>query len=465
MSEVPNDNTILPLVCLGSFPLCQKDSTYFLDINIFTEGAYNGGMEMSTFLNINDFLPVNQPFSGEPWNYQGTETLDSIPNENVTDWVLVELRETNAEAHTATPLSIIHKQAALLLNDGSIVGLDGTSILSFNHCIIYNLFVVIWHRNHLGVMSANPLTESEKIYTYDFYSGEAQVYGGANAHKELETSIWGMIASDGKADLQINNDDKNEVWQPSAGNSGYEAGDFNLDGQVNNNDKIQFWEINAGLASQVPGGYFFNCGEVLIDPRDGQYYTTVEIENQCWMAENLNIGTMIYGYKDQLDNSIIEKYCYHNDTSLCDEYGGLYQWNEMMQYTSEQGTQGICPPGWHLPTDDEWKILEGAVDSIYGIGDPEWDQMMWRGYDAGGNLKETGYIHWADPNYGATNSSKFTVLPAGSRFYDGTAFYWKHLGTFFWTSTDFDNEPFGRSLSFTKKTIFRYNYPKTMGNS
>ncbi len=51
----------------------------------------------------------------------------------------------------------------------------------------------------------------------------------------------------------------------------------------------------------------------------------------------------------------------------------LYQWEEMMQYTTQQGAQGICPPGWHLPTDEEWKVLEGAVDSQYGIGDPEWD--------------------------------------------------------------------------------------------
>ena len=73
------------------------------------------------------------------------------------------------------------------------------------------------------------------------------------------------------------------------------------------------------------------------------------------------------------DNGTMEKYCYNNEPDSCTKYGGLYQWDEMMQYTTQQGVQGICPPGWHLPTDEEWKVLEGAVDSQYGIGDPEWD--------------------------------------------------------------------------------------------
>jgi len=56
------------------------------------------------------------------------------------------------------------------------------------------------------------------------------------------------------------------------------------------------------------------------------------------------------------NNSVIEKYCYNNEEDSCTKYGGLYQWDEMMQYTTEQGVRGICPAGWHLPTDEEWKI-------------------------------------------------------------------------------------------------------------
>jgi hypothetical protein len=80
----------------------------------------------------------------------------------------------------------------------------------------------------------------------------------------------------------------------------------------------------------------------LYDPCDGissilysgQIYNTVAIGYQCWLKENLNIGTRINGSQNQTDNGIIEKYCYDDNESNCDEYGGLYQWDEMMQYTT-----------------------------------------------------------------------------------------------------------------------------------
>ncbi len=104
---------------------------------------------------------------------------------------------------------------------------------------------------------------------------------------------------------------------------------------------------------------------------------------------NLNVGTMINGNQNQEDNGTIEKYCYDNNSSHCDTYGGLYQWNEIMQHTTTPGLQGICPPDWHIPTNEEWKQLEGETDSQYGYPDPEWDIVGWRGFDAGLNLKAT----------------------------------------------------------------------------
>ena len=159
----------------------------------------------------------------------------------------------------------------------------------------------------------------------------------------------------------------------------------------------------------------WTCGEPITDSRDGQTYNTVQIGDQCWMAENMNIGTMINGSNDQIDNGVIEKYCYDNVPANCDTYGGLYQWNELMQYETTQGIQGICPTGWHIATDEELKTLEGTVDSQYGVGDPVWDETGNRGLDAGGNLKETGTTLWEPPNTGATNSSGFTALPSGYR--------------------------------------------------
>ena len=104
-----------------------------------------------------------------------------------------------------------------------------------------------------------------------------------------------------------------------------------------------------------PGPTSFTCGNSFTDPRNGQAYNTVQIGDQCWMAENLNIGYMINGTEEMTDNGVIEKYCYDDNPANCDEYGGFYQWNEMIQYMSATGLQGICPEGWRIPSDDEWE--------------------------------------------------------------------------------------------------------------
>lgn len=154
------------------------------------------------------------------------------------------------------------------------------------------------------------------------------------------------------------------------------------------------------------------CPATPIVEYEGQVYNTIQIFSQCWLKENLNVGTMIQGVDSADDNSIIEKYCYNNEPDSCTKYGGLYQWDEMMQYTTQQGVQGICPPGWHLPADEEWKVLEGAMDSQYGIGDPEWDRGGFRGYDVGTSIKTKS--GWYDGKNG-TDLFGFSGMPAGFR--------------------------------------------------
>jgi hypothetical protein len=112
----------------------------------------------------------------------------------------------------------------------------------------------------------------------------------------------------------------------------------------------------------------FVCGQPITDSRDAQIYNTVMIGAQCWFAQNLNIGTMLNSTSTQTNNSIIEKYCYNDDAVNRAVYGGLYQWDELMNYTSSSitvpsGRQGICPLGWHLPSDAEWCQLETYLDA------------------------------------------------------------------------------------------------------
>ena len=121
------------------------------------------------------------------------------------------------------------------------------------------------------------------------------------------------------------------------------------------------------------------------DPRNGRsyyYYTAVSSKtgkSVTVMAENLNVGDMVLGEKDQNDDSNIERYCYNNDTTYCDQFGGLYQWAEMMQLPSRCNTescadlilpnhQGICPDGWRLFTWDDYLIIRQYNDEFdHGI--------------------------------------------------------------------------------------------------
>jgi uncharacterized protein (TIGR02145 family) len=204
----------------------------------------------------------------------------------------------------------------------------------------------------------------------------------------------------------------------------------------------------------------FFCGDVLRDFRDGKSYNTVKIGTQCWMAENLNIGTMINGSGNQTDNATIEKYCYSDNTSNCDVYGGLYQWDEMMQYVTTGGTQGICPTGWHLPIDDEWKTLEMYL----GMSQAQADATGWRGTDEGGKLKEAGTSHWVSPNTGATNSSGFTGLPGGYRGTNGT-FTGLTGEAFFWSSSESGSDAWYRALTSSFASVRRDGMVRVYGFS
>jgi uncharacterized protein (TIGR02145 family) len=190
---------------------------------------------------------------------------------------------------------------------------------------------------------------------------------------------------------------------------------------------------------------------------EGQLYNTIQIFSQCWLNENLNVGEMIPGTMDQSNNGTMEKYCYNNYPDNCDTYGGLYQWDEMMQYITQQGTQGICPPGWHLPTDEDWKVLEGAVDSQYGIGDLEWESVGYRGYEAGFNLKTTS--GW-DYDGNGIDLFGFSCLPGGGCDNDGSFSGFGEDGNW-WTST----EAWGRGLYCFYPEVARYGLNENNGFS
>lgn len=186
------------------------------------------------------------------------------------------------------------------------------------------------------------------------------------------------------------------------------------------------------------------CGKLKVK-YEGKTYNTVQIGKLCWFKENLNVGKKTNGNRDSRDNGKIEKYCYADRESNCKTYGGLYQWNEAMGYSTTPGTQGICPTGWHIPTYAEFEALQAAVN-----------------YD-GNALKSIGQ-GLGDGT--GTNTSGFSALLAGSRNYDEN--FYSHLGgnTYFWSSTENGSGiAFSLGLSNAGSYIGLYGYDEEYGFS
>ena len=196
---------------------------------------------------------------------------------------------------------------------------------------------------------------------------------------------------------------------------------------------------------------------------DGNTYQTIQIGDQCWMAENLKVthyrnGDPIPCITSNSDWGSLTTgaYCnYDNNASNVAIYGRLYNWYAV------NDNRNIAPEGWHLPSDAEWKQLEMYL----GMSQTEADKTDWRGTNEGGKLKENGTLHWNDPNNGATNESGFTALPGGQRDDDGGYFDMGNLALF-WSSTERSNYyAWSRTLSYNESEIRRLYYHEGSGFS
>ena len=170
------------------------------------------------------------------------------------------------------------------------------------------------------------------------------------------------------------------------------------------------------------------CPPTITDSRDGQVYPTVQIGEQCWLQKNMNYETG-------------NNWCYDNDPANCATYGRLYDWETVL---------GVCPSGWHLPSDAEWTALTTFLGGVS---------------IAGGKMKEAGTAHWSSPNTGATNSSGFTALPGGYRSFSGSFGYLTTSVTV-WSSTENSStNAWYRGLSYSNEYVYLNNHYKTYGFS
>jgi uncharacterized protein (TIGR02145 family) len=161
----------------------------------------------------------------------------------------------------------------------------------------------------------------------------------------------------------------------------------------------------------------FICDNSITDIRDNKQYPTVKIGAQCWMATNLNYGSYIVSsLQMQRDNCIPEKFCYGENQANCTSYGGLYQWDEIMRYDINAAGQGLCLPGWHVPTENDWTALFNFYTSNGFAGSP----LKYTGY-SGFNAFLSGAL-FNNENW---NFTAFAVMFWSSTT-EGTGKAWAH---------------------------------------
>lgn len=192
---------------------------------------------------------------------------------------------------------------------------------------------------------------------------------------------------------------------------------------------------------------------------EGNFYKTIQIGTQVWMAENLrttkyNNGTPIPNVMDSVKWGKLNTgaWCYYNnDAANNNLYGKLYNWYAVIN------SNQLCPKGWHVPSDAEWTILMKYLD-------PTADETLCCNNKAGEKMKTTGEQYWKMSNKKVTNSSGFSGMPGGARNLDANSFNYLGQTGYWWSTTETNIKTiYGRFLYFLNNALTKYSGEKTDG--
>lgn len=260
-----------------------------------------------------------------------------------------------------------------------------------------------------------------------------------NSASEIDLSpnlIWSAVSNAVSYTLQVstNNSFSSYVFNQSGlTNTSKQISELNSNTiyfwrvRSSNNYGVSGWSVSWTFITTTPT--FNQCPGISKVVYAGKIYNAVLIGTQCWLKENLDVGTMIQDSNNQTNNGSIEKHCYNNDANNCTTYGGLYQWAEAVQYMNGatnysspnlafgSNVHGICPSGWHIPTSAEFEILRNAAV-------------------VNGNNKALKAIGQGTGSGAGTNTSGFSALLAGDNSIGGGGFYGLGSSTSFWSSTE-----------------------------
>ena len=214
-----------------------------VQVKFWLEGLYNPATQnMRTTLADNGLLPLQQPYHTAPFNYNGTEGVTSILPPGVVDWVLLELRD-------ATDLSIVvARKAVLLQKNGFVMEADGTPGVIFNGVSDGSYHLAVFHRNHLGVISSEPILVNAPSFVYDFTKSEMAAAGVSQLKKV--GLAYCLLAGDADGNHLIDNRDFN-LWEQHDGQASvYHPADGNADGHVDGAD-YDLWFGNRSKLGEL----------------------------------------------------------------------------------------------------------------------------------------------------------------------------------------------------------------------
>ena len=298
-------------------------------------GYQNAGAELKTggTSGFNALMSGYLYYNGKHYNKLGKASLlgSSDPSLPISDSEisfsfdkLLYLNESEVYRHENFGITAISVRC---IKDDNTAGNQPPNIPKFPDPYIY-------HNNHpINRVLQWECTDPENDnLTYDIY------FGLTNTPPLVSTSI-----SNTSYDPGTLTSNTTYYWQVIASDN------------LGNNREGPVWEFTTSVNSSTI------CQSSFIDPRDSKVYTAQMFGDKCWMTKGLNYGAIINGGTHQTNNNITEKYCYEDLSTNCDDYGGLYQWDELMMYDTIEGSQGICPSGWHVPDTNEIKMLESVI--------------------------------------------------------------------------------------------------------
>ncbi len=224
-----------------------EEATPYLQAKLLLEGYWLPGTDvMHTYLKDQNLLPKQQPFHGAPYYYQGLESVENFP-ENITDWILLELRDKNDQT------TVMGRQACLLKKDGTIVNINGQTSIYLPGVVNGEYYLAVFHPRHLGVISGSPINYVHHPTTYDFTISQAQAQG--NGQLKLVGNKYALLGGDYDGNGSIDIKDFN-LWQVKNTQLGqYLSIDGDGSGDINVHD-FNIWMRNRNTdgssAIQIP---------------------------------------------------------------------------------------------------------------------------------------------------------------------------------------------------------------------